>query len=256
VVTADPFSDILRANGQWEGSLNPVDSMDEVPTYTVTDAPDHGSVQINPDGTYVYTPDEGYTGPDSFMVKAADPGFNIFDFFGPRDPEFTVTITDPNFIFPSIKNVTFLGDYQPVVVARVLYTIDWVRATRQKVAYPNRVLKDNDTYFINLADSNEKVRTPNPGIKFEYTVSITDKNKHYLWTIEVTQPEGSSITSTNVKEDLNPDVHIVEKGQSIDYWRSIRGNQYEYKIFDINGTINSTQQVQLRWFSGGTGGGI
>ena len=41
-------------------------------TYTVVTSPEHGTVTLNADGTYTYTPDANYHGPDSFTFKAND----------------------------------------------------------------------------------------------------------------------------------------------------------------------------------------
>jgi VCBS repeat-containing protein len=32
----------------------------------------HGTLTLNPDGSFSYTPDPGYTGPDSFQYHASD----------------------------------------------------------------------------------------------------------------------------------------------------------------------------------------
>jgi len=41
-------------------------------TYGVGAQPGHGTVTVNPDGTYVYTPDPDYNGPDSFTYTVSD----------------------------------------------------------------------------------------------------------------------------------------------------------------------------------------
>ena len=41
-------------------------------TYTLDGGPSHGSVTVNPDGSYDYTPDPDYNGPDSFTVTVDD----------------------------------------------------------------------------------------------------------------------------------------------------------------------------------------
>ena len=41
-------------------------------TYTLTTPPTHGSISLNPDGTYVYRPNPDYHGPDSFSVTVSD----------------------------------------------------------------------------------------------------------------------------------------------------------------------------------------
>ncbi len=52
---------------------------DNVPagsTYTVVSGPSNGSLNLNPDGTYTYTPNNGFTGPDSFEYKVCLPAPN------------------------------------------------------------------------------------------------------------------------------------------------------------------------------------
>src|SRR5690606_35761230 len=41
-------------------------------TYTVGTGPEHGKLDLNPDGTYTYTPDQDYNGPDQFTVIVDD----------------------------------------------------------------------------------------------------------------------------------------------------------------------------------------
>lgn len=60
------------------GNLRPVDADSTKLTYTAT-RPLHGSVKINADGTFVYTPNSTYTGQDRFTVTVSDTrsGFHI-----------------------------------------------------------------------------------------------------------------------------------------------------------------------------------
>lgn len=41
-------------------------------TFSIVEQAQHGNVTLNPDGTYVYTPDEDFNGVDTFIVKAND----------------------------------------------------------------------------------------------------------------------------------------------------------------------------------------
>ncbi len=41
-------------------------------TAVIVDGPDHGKLVFNPDGSFVYTPDADFNGPDSFTYKASD----------------------------------------------------------------------------------------------------------------------------------------------------------------------------------------
>ena len=49
------------------------------------DEPSHGNVTLNPNGSFTYTPDAGYDGPDSFTYRASDGSLD--------SNEATVTIT-------------------------------------------------------------------------------------------------------------------------------------------------------------------
>ena len=69
--------------GRIEGDLHPEDGDSTQLTYTAT-RPDHGTVVINPDGTFVYTPGASYAGQDRFDVTVSDArsGFHIHGFAG------------------------------------------------------------------------------------------------------------------------------------------------------------------------------
>ena len=58
-------------DGTIEGDLHPQDGDSSRLTYRATD-PEHGSVVINPDGTFVYTPDDTFAGQDRFDVTVSD----------------------------------------------------------------------------------------------------------------------------------------------------------------------------------------
>lgn len=70
-------------DGRIEGNLNPNDPDSTRLTYTATN-PANGTVAINPDGSFVYTPGAGYTGQDRFDVTVSDArsGFHIHGFAG------------------------------------------------------------------------------------------------------------------------------------------------------------------------------
>jgi glucose/arabinose dehydrogenase len=76
-ITHDPSEDIA-AGATIVGNLHPVDPDSSKLTYTAT-RPAHGTVKINSDGTFVYTPGSTYTGQDSFKVTVSDArsGFHI-----------------------------------------------------------------------------------------------------------------------------------------------------------------------------------
>ncbi|WP_336775813.1 Ig-like domain-containing protein [Paenibacillus sp. MMO-58] len=80
-ITVTPVNDAPTANAGTNTTLedkpvtgtvtgNDVDGT--TPTYVLVTEPEHGTVILNPDGTYTYTPDPNYNGPDSFTFKATD----------------------------------------------------------------------------------------------------------------------------------------------------------------------------------------
>ena len=54
------------------GKITVVDPDGGTPTFTLTTPPTHGTVTINPDGTFEYTPSPNYNGGDKFTVTVDD----------------------------------------------------------------------------------------------------------------------------------------------------------------------------------------
>lgn len=77
----DPRENSVLADGRIVGNLHPNDADDAILTYTATD-PLHGEVVAHPDGTFTYTPDAGYIGPDAFNVTVSDAIGNGFHIHG------------------------------------------------------------------------------------------------------------------------------------------------------------------------------
>jgi hypothetical protein len=79
VPTSAPVQIKTLVNGQIVGTIDAVDPEGDTLSYTLTGIPTHGTVQVNPDGTYVYTPGPDYSGADRFTVAVNDGGFNILN---------------------------------------------------------------------------------------------------------------------------------------------------------------------------------
>jgi hypothetical protein len=56
----------------YEGVVMVTDVEDDTLTFTLSAAPLNGTVTLDPDGSYTYTPDEGYFGVDEFEVEVSD----------------------------------------------------------------------------------------------------------------------------------------------------------------------------------------
>ena len=60
----------------FNGQLSSTDIDDESATYLKVTNPSHGTVEVNGNGSFTYTPDANYSGPDSFDVMADDGHIN------------------------------------------------------------------------------------------------------------------------------------------------------------------------------------
>lgn len=67
-----------------EGALNPTDEDEDAVTVTLKTDAAHGELALNEDGTFTYTPEEGFFGEDTFVVTLAD---------GKTTVDVTVTVT-------------------------------------------------------------------------------------------------------------------------------------------------------------------
>ncbi|MFZ4374555.1 MAG: Ig-like domain-containing protein, partial [Mycobacterium sp.] len=88
--TTEPMQIKTLVNGQILGTLGAVDPEGDTLSYTLTRIPQEGvisgiyrepagTVQISPDGSYIYTPGDDFSGYDTFTVTVNDGGFNILD---------------------------------------------------------------------------------------------------------------------------------------------------------------------------------
>jgi VCBS repeat-containing protein len=251
VETPYTFTNVLEANGQWTGSLNTVDPWEEALTSTVTVAPVHGSVQINTDGTYTYTPDEGYIGTDSFTVSVNDPGFNLFDPFGSRVQSVTATVDtsiatpDATFIYPSIKHLGCLSDcswsYAPpnIMIEKTVYRIGQAGVEREVLNGPS--IKPGATWFIVYTDP--ETGAPTPGEYFTYQTTLFTERASWLQKmpliqINFTQNQGhSAVTVSDYKLQFWGFIgQTFESGKDW-YWTR--------QFVGIRGPINATEQAQI-----------
>ncbi len=77
---ATPVQTSVASTGEILGSLAGRDPEGDTVTYSVLTGPQFGTVELAEDGSYSYTPGDGYTGSDSFTVRMDGDasGFNIF----------------------------------------------------------------------------------------------------------------------------------------------------------------------------------
>ena len=83
--TVDAVQTTGQLSGEISGNLNVHDAEGNKTTVTILQSAQHGTVELNPDGTYSYTPGSTFTGQDSFIIKVTDAGTNI-DLSNPLRP--------------------------------------------------------------------------------------------------------------------------------------------------------------------------
>ncbi len=83
--TVAPIQISGRLTGPITGTIGATDAEGDRLVYRLTSAPKTGSLVLNEDGTYTYTPDSDFDGVDTFRVVAIDVGLhiNLLDLFRP-----------------------------------------------------------------------------------------------------------------------------------------------------------------------------
>ena len=90
--TSRPQHYLTTLTGDLVGTLGVTDAESDPVTYRLTAVPQHGSVQVAADGTYLYTPGSTYAGTDEFAVSVGSGGFNLLAPLGSRDVAVTVKV--------------------------------------------------------------------------------------------------------------------------------------------------------------------
>jgi hypothetical protein len=92
--TVSPVQLTGQTEGPITGTIGAVDPEDDPLTFTVSGSPRFGTVAVNRDGEYTYTPGPAFAGTDSFSVTATDTGFhiNLLDPFRPAGTSAGVSV--------------------------------------------------------------------------------------------------------------------------------------------------------------------
>ncbi|MCF6279166.1 MAG: Ig-like domain-containing protein [Flavobacteriaceae bacterium] len=214
-----------EVNTPVDGSLLPNDFDPDGDTITVNTTPitnpTNGSVVINPDGTYTYTPDPGFEGEDSFVYEICDDGT-------PQEcTEATVTITvlpdDGGANDTYANDDAYNGNIDTPITGGVLDNDNDPESNNQTVNPTPIDDVDNGTLVLN-ADGTFTY-TPDPGFSgtdsFVYEVCDDgspvecDEATVYI-TINPTINPSMSLEKTGTYDDTNGN-GIVDVGDTIEY---------------------------------------
>ena len=111
---AEDFALETYKNLELTGALKVTDPEGQAMTYTVTRQPKRGTVTVNEDGTFTYTPKKNKVGVDSFTYTAADPAGNVS-----REATVTITILKP----------TDATQYTDTLGQSCRFTAEWMKNT-------------------------------------------------------------------------------------------------------------------------------
>ena len=111
---AEDFAMETYKNLPGSGKLKVTDPEGQAMTYTVTRQPKRGTVEIQNDGSFTYTPKKNKVGVDSFVYTATDPAGKVS-----REATVTVTILKPS----------DAKQYQDTVGSDCRFAAEWMRHT-------------------------------------------------------------------------------------------------------------------------------
>ncbi|MDP4145917.1 MAG: Ig-like domain-containing protein [Bacillota bacterium] len=205
------------------GDLHITDIDSSTLTYSVVQGPSNGTVTINSDGSYTYTPNPNYNGTDSFTFKAND---------GQADSNVatvSITVNSVNDA-PTVTSYSGNADYNSPVSGTIIGTdVDGDPLTYSQGSSPS-----NGTVVVN-ADGTW-VYTPNTGATGSdiFTVKVSDGNGGIATsTVNIVIDTPPTVISYNKNVDYNTPLSGTVVGSDID------GNSLSYSkgSSPIKGTV-------------------
>ncbi|BEP53838.1 hypothetical protein GmRootV118_10820 [Variovorax sp. V118] len=210
-VTIDPVNDAPTAPNYTEttnedtpvsGKVIGSDVDGDALTYTKGSDPAHGTVTVNPDGTYVYTPNPNFNGTDTFTVTVSDGNG------GTVTSTITVTV-DPVNDAPTAPNYNQTTNEDTPVSGKVIGSdVDGDALTYTKGSDPA-----NGTVTVNA----DGTYTYTPGANFNgtdsFTVTVSDGHGGTTTsTVNVTvNPVNDAPTAPNYTQTTNEDTPVNGK---------------------------------------------
>ncbi|MGO0059118.1 Ig-like domain-containing protein [Brevibacillus fluminis] len=172
--TVDASKDTTK-NTPVSGAVTASDADGDALTYSVKTDASNGTVTVNPvDGSWTYTPNANYVGPDSFTVEVSD-GKG-----GTTTSTITITVNAPENQAPTVGNDSKTTTKNTPVSG----TVTASDADEDTLTYSVKTDASNGTVTVN-PDNGSWMYTPNP----DYVGPDT-------FTVEVSDGKGGTATST------------------------------------------------------------
>lgn len=162
---------VSELTGRIEGTIGATDAEGDPLRYSLTQAPQFGTVQIAPDGTYTYTPTTDSKA-DTFTVAVSDRGFNLLDPFSTRSISAPVPVRTGttgfnvyNLSGTSVKFIGFSEEKAGWIQGRP--DVGTVLAPGQhfhtEIYAPTFTTYDTSFYFAKCADASATCDQTQPG---------------------------------------------------------------------------------------------
>ena len=201
----------------YSGAVVSTDVDGGAPSYAVVSGPAHGTLVLNGDGTYVYSPNPNYNGPDSFT-------FSVSDGNGGTDTgEVSITVTPVNDAPVCTAAAPDIASLWPpnhqLVAIRVLGVTDPVEGSAITIEVtdifqdePTNTIGDGNTPIdgFGVGTSTAQVRAERSGSK-----RVPGDGRMYYISFTGTDAEGGECTGTvrvGVPHDLGQDSAIGAGG--------------------------------------------
>ena len=213
VITANNETDTVPYerpfNGTVADNVTPSTLGGPITTYTVTSTTAHGTLEFNPNGTFKYTPDNGFSGQDSFSFSADD-----------DDPEsaaasavVTFNVSPPPLIASSYDS--YAVDGAPITVTPPVYEADGLATLSYTPGTsPDGTLTSNGDGTFTFV--------PTPGFHGDTsaTYTVTDSNGYVSSSTIYFHYSASGVAPLYAY----PDTYTIRQGdtayQGLSYWET------------------------------------
>ncbi|MCA0982865.1 tandem-95 repeat protein [Halobacillus yeomjeoni] len=194
----DNYNETTLKNQALNGKIESTDPDGDELTFKLEKNPQHGIVKLEEDGTWVYTPDRSYSGPDSFGVIISDGNG------GTVTSTVLINVKEPENTLPTV------GNYQEETIQDQAATGKVVGedADGDKLSYA--LESDPSNGKVEMSEDGTWTYTPKEGFigTDEFTVLVKDENGGTALstiTLQVSEPENKLPTVGNYQEETIQD---------------------------------------------------
>ncbi|MBH0229758.1 Ig-like domain-containing protein [Halobacillus yeomjeoni] len=194
----DNYNETTLKNQALNGKIESTDPDGDELTFKLEKNPQHGIVKFEEDGTWVYTPDRNYSGPDSFGVIISDGNG------GTVTSTVLINVKEPENTLPTV------GNYQEETLQDQTATgkIVGEDADGDKLSYA--LESDPSNGKVEMSEDGTWTYTPKEGFTGtdEFTVLVKDENGGTALstiTLKVSEPENTLPTVGNYQEETLQD---------------------------------------------------